>query len=210
MFKWKNIEFHCDYRWCIKDVSSACFQSLQAIFMETKGIAGKKVTRKLPKLAPHGHLLSKAGYSGQKPAVGDLASKQVLEACFGLESPFKLRFLDFGTGYDDPTETGFTPPRNNSFFMCVGSMVQSFFFQGLTKKERQFRANEIRGQHRQSLVILSMMPSTNGVWKDEGFVKHVLTLGKILGMALLCHIVLSRGADTMSTHDVLPNITPRI
>ena len=93
MFKWKNIEFHCDYRWCIKDVSSACFQSLQAIFIETKGIAeyaekaGKKGTRKLPKLAPHGHLLSNAGYSGQKPKVSDLASKQVLEACFGLESP---------------------------------------------------------------------------------------------------------------------------
>jgi len=58
--------------------------------------------------------------------------------------------------------------------MCVGSMVQSFFFQGLTKKERQFRANEIREQHRQSLVNLSMMPSTNGVWKDEGFVSHVI------------------------------------
>ena len=122
-----------------------------------------------------------AGYSGQKPKVGDLASKQVLEACFGLESPFKLRFLDFGTGYDDPTETGFTPPRNNSFFMCVGSMVQSFFFQGLTKKERQFRANEIRGQHRQSLVILSMVPSTNGVWKDEGFVRHVIDAWKDSG-----------------------------
>jgi Zn-finger nucleic acid-binding protein len=53
-------------------------------------------------------------------------------------------------------------------------MVQSFFFQGLTKKERQFRANEIREQHRQSLVNLSMMPSTNGVWKDEGFVSHVI------------------------------------